>query len=343
MMAMYAASRRRRPSFVDFFENEESEDGVREIQVLQDSNGHPASSRGFSVDVTYRQRFGDDEIEVRRQRGDKEIPEHGWIRLAGDGGSHVSLRRQVDARMDALRKTGLVDQLADPFTIRGMTDRWRDAGDGLGESTHIVHNMLVSQPFYALQGPPGTGKTEVAAHAIAAYLRRERGSRVLVSAQSNFALDNLAERILERLDAVDERGKPRQAPYLLPLRIVSESSRDRVSDRIKPYQLHDLVDRRVGELKAHAKYKLTTTEERLRPVLTDWLRTIEESGPELTDRLQRGANLVFAHLFRGQPRAARRVTVGRGVRLGDHRGGGQGLADRAGDPARPRHPLDTHR
>ena len=146
MMAMYVASRRRRPSFVDFFENEDPRTASGDPGAFQDSTAITTASRGFRLDVTDEPAAssGDDDIEGPRQRGDKEIP----AATAGPAGRRrrqprLPLRRQVDARMDALRKTGLVDQLADPFTIRGMTDRWRDAGDGLGKSTHIVHTAGV--------------------------------------------------------------------------------------------------------------------------------------------------------------------------------------------------------
>jgi hypothetical protein len=82
----------------------------------------------------------------------------------------VAYRRQLHARWKLLGNKVLLQQLQHPTTIRGLPERWKDAGAGLvgGE---VVTDMLVSQPFFALQGPPGTGKTEMTARAVVAYLR----------------------------------------------------------------------------------------------------------------------------------------------------------------------------
>ena len=66
--------------------------------------------------------------------------------------------------------------------------------------------------MFALQGPPGTGKTEVTSEAVAAFVDKEPVARVLVSAQSHDALDNLAERITRKLGITVPRGSGQDAP-----------------------------------------------------------------------------------------------------------------------------------
>ena len=78
--------------------------------------------------------------------------------------------------------------------------------------------MLALEPFYALQGPPGSGKTTAASHALALYLSANRGPGCSSSSRSNFALDNLAARLIQSV------------PHgLLVLREVAEGQGDHAS------------------------------------------------------------------------------------------------------------------
>lgn len=65
----------------------------------------------------------------------------------------------------------------------GLNDHQRDS----------VSNALCAKDLAVVHGPPGTGKT----HTLVAYIMAEvlRGSRVLVVAPSNVAVDNIAERL----------------------------------------------------------------------------------------------------------------------------------------------------
>lgn len=58
-----------------------------------------------------------------------------------------------------------------------------------------IEKMLRSKDLFLLQGPPGTGKTTVIAEAI--YQFAQRGERVLLSSQSNDAVDNALERLVK--------------------------------------------------------------------------------------------------------------------------------------------------
>jgi hypothetical protein len=292
MDTLYAGSLRRRPPFADFFGDELNEDGDTEIEVYTDEAGRRP---GTSVCIVrFHDRQGDDLIEVSRRLGEPEIPERGWLRPRGDRGSDVALRRQLNARGDMLNNRVLIGQLQNPRALAGRSDRWRDAGAGLlGGAQDAVVEMLTAEPFFALQGPPGTGKTEVVAHAVRAYLDRDRGARILVSAQSNFALDNVAERILELIGGPGSGGTAVES--VIPLRIAARGAGDRVSPTIAQYQDGSLAENVHRRLVAHARERLDTTgDPATGQLLASWLRTLDRSGPELLDRLRRGANLVFA-------------------------------------------------
>ena len=57
-----------------------------------------------------------------------------------------------------------------------------------------VQKMLDAPDLCLIQGPPGTGKTTVIAEAIYQFVRR--GNRVLIASQSNDAVDNALERLI---------------------------------------------------------------------------------------------------------------------------------------------------
>ena len=286
MATLFASSTRRRPGFADFFAGLVNEDGGGDIEVLADSKGYPSETE-FTGRVFFLKRLNDDAIEVQRADTTSRIPPTGWLRPQGDAGDRVALRRQFMARSDVMRSTVLLRQLLDPQTIPGFREQWKGAGDGLvnGEA---VTDILTCQPLYALQGPPGTGKTELAARAIRAMLARDRTARILVSAQSNYSLDNLALRILELL------GQQPGQHSEIALRIVTSASADRADPAMRQYLLPELTARWQRELVASIEAALPRAETGQHALLARWLEVARTAGPELSDRLRRAANLVFA-------------------------------------------------
>lgn len=283
-----------RPKFADFFEAMVDSEAGAGVEVLADEGGRPMRGQVLAEAQVEGKDTGET-IKVRRGRG--EIPETGWLRPAGDRGSDVALRRQREARWDLVRNKILMRQLRDPTPVRGPL-RYPKAGENLiGGADKVVQEMLTSQVFFALQGPPGTGKTEVAAQAVHAYLGKEWGARVLVSAQSNAALDNLAERILTQLGALDKYGKAVHTGNVIALRVATRAGTARVSDRLEPFQLEGTAARFLKALDDHVRAKIgdTRLDPTSRALVTRWRdEVLPGCRPELITRLRRGANLVFA-------------------------------------------------
>ena len=71
-----------------------------------------------------------------------------------------------------------------------------------------IEKMLNAPDVFMLQGPPGTGKTTVIAEAIYQFVTR--GLRVLVSSQSNDAVDNALERLVKTPEIRAIRLDPRK-------------------------------------------------------------------------------------------------------------------------------------
>lgn len=89
-----------------------------------------------------------------------------------------------------------------------------------------VAKSLLAKDLAVIQGPPGTGKTTVIAEIIWQMLLRNRDAKILVSSQTNLAVDN----ILDRLEA---------KKIVRPLRIGKD---EKLEDFGKPYSLERISD-----------------------------------------------------------------------------------------------------
>ncbi|MFW5417627.1 hypothetical protein J0910_13530 [Nocardiopsis sp. CNT-189] len=302
LTAHYYGTPRLRPGMGDFFDSVAGGgEHRRVVEVLPDSGGRPGRD---PVKVDFVERGGEDGITVRQGPHRPRIPERGWVRPENETGSEIALRRQSDALPTLLDNRMLVGQLLNPTTIRGLVHPWKkEAGSGLIGGV-IATEMLVCEPFFALHGPPGTGKTRVSAQAIAAYLRNNPGRRVLVSAQSNYALDNLAAVLLERLDLLggdgaEERAGEDESGRVIALRLATHGHEDRVDPRLRDrFVPEQLAQRRVellhGLMPQRARAEEVRRKPRLAELLAEWPSVVEHDEMELVDRVRRSANLVFA-------------------------------------------------
>ncbi|GGG51623.1 AAA domain-containing protein [Bizionia arctica] len=85
-----------------------------------------------------------------------------------------------------------------------------------------VLEALHRKPIYLIQGPPGTGKTTVIVELIQQIIKRNSNAKILVTSQSNLAVDN----VLERLLPTD----------ILFMRLAA--SEDRISESIKEHSFY---------------------------------------------------------------------------------------------------------
>ena len=86
-----------------------------------------------------------------------------------------------------------------PEEVDIKIDKWLNPRIENNEHPKEAVRKMISAPDLCLiQGPPGTGKTTVIAEAIYQFVRR--GDRVLVASQSNDAVDNALERLVESPD-----------------------------------------------------------------------------------------------------------------------------------------------
>ncbi|MEQ9308516.1 MAG: AAA domain-containing protein [Balneolaceae bacterium] len=93
---------------------------------------------------------------------------------------------------------GFKDEVINPYLKTDDTQR-----DAVLEALH-------HKPVYLIQGPPGTGKTTVIVELIQQIIRQNSNAKILVTSQSNLAVDNVLERLPEsilfmRLAATEDR------------------------------------------------------------------------------------------------------------------------------------------
>jgi hypothetical protein len=309
-MAMkFAQSPQLRPSMPDFFATttETNDDEGLPIEIRGDRGGRPAAD-AYSARASLVGTRGSDAVMVRVPSGTARPPQKGWLRPADDHGSWVALSRETNARWDTLDNRVLIDQLNNPRAIRGLAARATNGGSGRSLSDQVASKMVTYQPLFAVQGPPGTGKTEVTARAVKQFLDGQKGARILISAQSNYALDNLAERVLQRLGILDHEGRIRtgderlagsdlRAQDVVAIRVTSVEGikKKRISERIAPFLAAEFAERRQADIiRCTDQHLKDETNPALRSLLGEWRQAVERGLPELADRLHRGANLIFA-------------------------------------------------
>ncbi len=111
-----------------------------------------------------------------------------------------------------------------------------DKREGTEEQRKFVLKSLNTPDFAILEGPPGSGKTTAIAELVFQLLRL--GKRVLLSASTHVAIDNVIENLAQEF--LQEGGLKRNG--IVPLRVGREES---ISEEVKNYQL----DKRIEEMK----------------------------------------------------------------------------------------------
>ncbi|MGI5429905.1 AAA domain-containing protein [Streptomyces sp. CA-179760] len=295
LLTAYCADPRRRPLLGDFARGLlADDDGMIAVGPDRPTPRFNAETPRFRV----LERLDADSIVVEPTHGRAEPEERGWLRPWGDHGTDVQLRREVRGLAALRQKAGLARVLHTPTSIelrsrRGATLEIppRPGEKPLrGKAPQIIADMLRLHPFYALQGPPGTGKSTVVAHALREFLRAEHGARVLVSAQSNDALNQLAVKCVELLRPVIENQS---------ILILRELSRTQDGSEL-PKDLRgftaeaiagDLVDRIEKRVEDGSQGARNPAEVAL---MRRWGGVARKNLIELTERIRAGADIVLA-------------------------------------------------
>jgi hypothetical protein len=181
----------------------------------------------------------------------------------GSVGRDVQFRRRLKA-LRALKDHGeLMRMIADP------RQRILDSHDPLIENAafqsldiskqEALRELISTIPLYLVQGPPGVGKTRLVRDLVRRRFAEEPTSRLLLSAQSNAAIDHLMDELA--ISAGDEHDAP------LVVRCRARESNEEVSQfdigvqarRILRRLAHSELARHVSPALKHLLAQLTDT------------------------------------------------------------------------------------
>lgn len=142
--------------------------------------------------------IGEDSVVLWFEIPPKDLPVRGTLLLDATA-AEIKLRRERAAinalihRSPDLVSVRLRDVIVDPTVQespnRVEIQRWftSELDD---DKQEIVRTALGNKGMFVVQGPPGTGKTTFIAELVAQTLERKPTARILISSQTNVALDN---------------------------------------------------------------------------------------------------------------------------------------------------------
>lgn len=157
---------------------------------------------------------------------------------------------------------------------RALTiDHWKDTN--LNDEQKRAVQVMCSAPDIALiQGPPGTGKTTVIAEAI--YQLIKRGEKVLLSSQSNTAVDNALEKLA-------------QIPGIRAVRFGKEERLDKDLDYIPSNVLSFFY--RILSKPSQERLTAWKSEDNRLKSLEDWLGDANRILPEYRNEIEQNNSL----------------------------------------------------
>jgi serine/threonine protein kinase len=286
----YLAFPRARPTLGDFVDNLGGGGELPTLVVGHDRDGRPSFRDGVRASVTSQ---ADRDVVILGPVSGAAIPARGWLRAQEDVGTDIQLDRQAKARRLLDDRPGLIDQLTSPRAVDVAVEFIDDSfGTGLdGDDAYgIVRDICTVEPLYALQGPPGTGKSTIATTAIVKYLSLQPYTRLLVSAQSNDALNSIGAKIIASVDR-DE---------VVVVRATSKGSPVE-DDVVGEYTLDKLQERYRATIKGSVRARLAHGgSDDLRPdspedaLLKRWMSRVDGNVVELGERLRRAAQITLA-------------------------------------------------
>ncbi len=129
--------------------------------------------------------------------------------------SDITFRRMINALEELSYRDDLIPLLLGKEKLKETTGgKIKFFNEKLNESQRIaVERALASEKIFLIHGPPGTGKTTTLVEAIIQHVNL--GEKVLATADSNVAVDNLVERLRNQVNVVRVGNPARITPSLL--------------------------------------------------------------------------------------------------------------------------------
>ena len=137
----------------------------------------------------------------------------GFLAPAGMTGRIAQFKRRLKALAALREHTELLRMLVDPrHRIEYSQDPLDETGDSfkkLDDSKQkALREILATIPLFLLQGPPGVGKTYLVGDVVQRRFDDEPTTRILLSAQSNSAIDHLMSEVQAIFRTVHADARP---------------------------------------------------------------------------------------------------------------------------------------
>lgn len=144
----------------------------------------------------------------------------------------------------------------------------------------IVENVMNSKDIFYIQGPPGTGKTTVIKEIILQQLKSNPNSNILITSQTNVAVDNVLKGLEEYRYKIDKKE------------LLRCGNDEKIADEIKEFGFDHIMENYKKEFK---KLKVNNEDERkIKEIWEGYINETQKLKNELGELLLRSKRIVGA-------------------------------------------------
>lgn len=144
----------------------------------------------------------------------------------------------------------------------------------------IVEDVINSKDIFYIQGPPGTGKTTVIKEIILQQLKSNPNSNILITSQTNVAVDNVLKGLEEYRYEIDKKE------------LLRCGNDEKIADEIKEYGFDHIMENYKKEFK---ELKVNNEDERkIKEIWEGYINETQKLKNELGELLLRSKRIVGA-------------------------------------------------
>lgn len=144
----------------------------------------------------------------------------------------------------------------------------------------IVEDVMNSKDIFYIQGPPGTGKTTVIKEIILQQLKSNPNSNILITSQTNVAVDNVLKGLEEYRYEIDKKE------------LLRCGNDEKIADEIKEYGFDHIMENYKKEFK---ELKVNNEDERkIKEIWEGYINETQKLKNELGELLLRSKRIVGA-------------------------------------------------
>lgn len=231
-------------------------------------------------------------VKYSQFRNENKIPKEGYLRdyfIVKD----IILNRQHNALNTMKNGNTIIENLLSKISRVKLLGRKQELPeipkwlnlqlDGNQQEAVRKIMALSNNEFLAIQGPPGTGKTTVITESILQILRREPRAKILVTSQSNQAVDNALERI-------------KDDPEMRIARFVGKD-KSKISEIASKYTYESVINmelRKIGERIEQTEKHFANMQ--FKELQQEWKKRVQGGDKELEQTILKNISVIFGTL-----------------------------------------------